>query len=274
MMDQQKRYPGKLLLFGEYVIMNGGDAIVLPYPDAYGQWAYDQLDERLLDLALYMQKLKHEGTIQLDVNAFMKDVKKGLTFHSNIKNGYGLGSSGALCAAIYDTYALQPADNDEALKEALGAIESFFHGQSSGLDPYTSYKGEAYARIEGKYIALDPVLRDQLLGQIHLFDSGGGRQTKFWVDLFNNRLEEEPEFKHQIDQLNHLNSKIVRSLLENGVLDFSLCQEFSLLQFKTFNDWIPDQVKARWQSLENTNRCMKLCGAGGGGYFIEISQAQ
>ena len=68
-------------------------------------------------------------------------------FDSSIPQGYGVGSSGALVASIYDQYAadkitiLENLTRDKLLnlKAIFSLMESFFHGKSSGLDPLNSY---------------------------------------------------------------------------------------------------------------------------------------
>ena len=68
-------------------------------------------------------------------------------FDSSIPQGYGIGSSGALVASIYDQYAedkitiLENLTRDKLLnlKAIFSLMESFFHGKSSGLDPLNSY---------------------------------------------------------------------------------------------------------------------------------------
>ena len=68
-------------------------------------------------------------------------------FDSSIPQGYGVGSSGALVASIYDQYAadkitvLENLTRDKLLKlkQIFALMESFFHGKSSGLDPLNSY---------------------------------------------------------------------------------------------------------------------------------------
>src|SRR5699024_1889521 len=85
--------------------------------------------------------------VAFDVEALQADIEKGLYFDSSIPQGYGIGSSGALVAAIYDKYATNKITILENLtrdklnkrKAIFGEMESFFHGQSSGLDPLNSY---------------------------------------------------------------------------------------------------------------------------------------
>ena len=44
--------------------------------------------------------------INLDLNSLDKHIEKGMYFDSSIPRGYGIGSSGALVAAVYDKYAI------------------------------------------------------------------------------------------------------------------------------------------------------------------------
>ncbi|WP_436570317.1 GHMP family kinase ATP-binding protein, partial [Klebsiella pneumoniae] len=75
-----------------------------------------------------------------------RELDKGLFFRSDIPQGFGLGSSGALVAAIFLRYLDKAGDfKDELkhltmdriqnLKSYLGALEGYFHGKSSGIDP-------------------------------------------------------------------------------------------------------------------------------------------
>src|SRR5690606_1486831 len=99
--------------------------------------------------ATYLENLQQEKRelVSFDFKALKEDIKKGLYFDSSIPQGYGVGSSGALVAAIYDRYALNKITVLEnltrekllQLKKIFGQMESFFHGKSSGLDPLNSY---------------------------------------------------------------------------------------------------------------------------------------
>ena len=71
----------------------------------------------------------------------------GLYFESSIPQSYGIGSSGALCAAIYARYTTEliPPSGSitqkdiKELRHIFSGIESFFHGKSSGIDPLSCY---------------------------------------------------------------------------------------------------------------------------------------
>ena len=137
-----KKYFSKILLFGEYGIISNSNALAIPYDEYLGQIMFSENDlssnKNLHKLYEFLIEKKLDKI--LDTSSFEKDLKKGMIFKSNIPVNYGLGSSGALVAALYDSYSLNKnkIDLSETLKE-LSSIESFFHGKSSGLDPLTSY---------------------------------------------------------------------------------------------------------------------------------------
>lgn len=143
-------FPAKILLFGEYGILLNSKALSIPYPRFYGKFRFvdaysgclpeketesnDGL-RRLLDY--FKSSTGQFGYLQLD--RFEKEVNQGIYFDSSIPSGYGLGSSGALTAALFHRYAIQSnPDSLEEIKEQLASIESCFHGLSSGIDPLTS----------------------------------------------------------------------------------------------------------------------------------------
>ena len=132
------------MIFGEYTIINGSRALAMPFDRYFGAWTPSPApDPRLLDFADYLDSLQVD-TPFLDVGGFRRDAGAGLIFRSNIPTGYGLGSSGALCAAVYDRYALAPIGQHdtgrfEQLKTLLAKMESHFHGSSSGTDPLICY---------------------------------------------------------------------------------------------------------------------------------------
>ena len=64
-------------------------------------------NQSLKSFALYLNKLmlNEPELVQFDIDALNKHVEAGMYFDSSIPQGYGVGSSGALVAAIYDKYA-------------------------------------------------------------------------------------------------------------------------------------------------------------------------
>jgi mevalonate kinase len=211
------RYPAKLLLFGEYAIIRGAQALAMPYHACYGQWRFrgeqTQLDVRsnvLEDFIAYLERLSDEGSLPggVDTAGLRADLAAGMHYASNIPIGYGLGSSGALCAAVYDVYARERIDRKadaeySLLKRQLALMESFFHGASSGVDPLVSYV-DAPLRLrdggrEAEIVAL-PMPSTGTKHRFFLFDTNLPRETGPLVSHFS-RCCEDPSYAAQIDKV-------------------------------------------------------------------------
>ena len=106
-------FNSKILLFGEYSLMFGSMALSMPTDKYSGRLSFagsrelkgeiGESNSALLAFAKALKKLKEQNTLGFNINTdkLFKDISKGLFFESNIPQGYGLGSSGALVAAIY-----------------------------------------------------------------------------------------------------------------------------------------------------------------------------
>ena len=144
----------KILLFGEYGIIKDSKGLSIPYNFyngalKYGQNQNDVSTESNNILKEYYQYLKalDNDLVSFNLDQMASDIFRGMYFDSSIPRGYGVGSSGALVAAVYDRYALEKITVLENLtrekllnlKDIFAAMESFFHGNSSGLDPLNSY---------------------------------------------------------------------------------------------------------------------------------------
>src|SRR5690606_35217378 len=147
----------KILLFGEYGIIKDSKGLAIPYNFYNGALKIDdspseialKSNQSLKAFASYLNQLtlNEPELVQFDIDALNKDIEAGMCFDSSIPQGYGVGGSGALVAAIYDKYAsekitvLENLTKDKLLrlKVIFSEMESFFHGKSSGLDPLNSY---------------------------------------------------------------------------------------------------------------------------------------
>ena len=100
------------------------------------------------------------------------------------------GSSGALVAAFYDRYALDkisPQDDLSPeklarLKSIFAAMESYFHGQSSGLDPLNSYLSLPLLIHSKNKIEPTGIPKQNPLGKgaVFLIDTGSSGDTAPW----------------------------------------------------------------------------------------------
>ena len=144
----------KILLFGEYGIIKDSKGLAIPYNSFNGALKSDLIvtekakksNENLLKFYNYLKNLSTD-LVSFDLQSLKEDIDNGMYFDSSIPQGYGVGSSGALVASIYDKYAkekitvLENLTRDKLLKlkQVFSLMESFFHGKSSGLDPLNSY---------------------------------------------------------------------------------------------------------------------------------------
>jgi len=273
-----RQYNAKLLLFGEYTVTKGSAALAIPLSLFSGTWAYPpscETDKELLNYAEYLETLILPHSVHIDIPLFIKTIQKGLKFNSNIPIGYGLGSSGALVAAVADCFVSGlthlPLNN---VKDVLGVMESYFHGSSSGTDPLVSYLEKSvyiYSSVRSE-ILMDFSFPDSGY-QLFLIDTGMKRQTSLLVEAFNNRYDNEPDYREKISKLSHLNQEAINYTLNknwNNMNDeFS---KISLLQFELFELMIPSDFKQIWsEGLEGALFKLKLCGAGGGGMVLGMT---
>lgn len=283
-----KIYPSKLLLFGEYAVIKGADALAMPYPHFGGQWRWASANEaverqaRLPQWCEYLKLLDSKGQLlcPLNLDAFARDLFDGLYFDSNIPTGYGLGSSGALCAGLYDRYAVHPIQPNDAgaygeLKSVLAQLESFFHGSSSGVDPLVSYLNRPLRLGAGGRIEV-VTLPEPSPGTpvMFLLDSGVSRQTGPLVQWFLSQCE-DPAYLEQVEsQLIPATNAAVAVFL-GGQWDalYNWYSRISTFQLTHFEAMILPAQRESWARLHASGDCLfKLCGAGGGGFLMGITR--
>jgi len=281
----------KILLFGEYGIIKDSKGLSIPYNFYRGalKWA-DQETEATLsshqNLREYIDYLKTLPTdlIALDWERLSADMDQKLYFDSSIPQGYGVGSSGALVAAVYDRYALDKIDASDALtpeklsrlKTIFAAMESYFHGQSSGLDPLNSYLSlplliHSKDKIETTGL---PGQNPQGRGAVFLLDSGSSGATGPMVSLFMENMKEEGFRKMMRDEFAQMTDRCVENFLKGNIKSlFGNVKSLSALVLKYFKPMIPEEFHELWKKgLETNAYYLKLCGSGGGGYMLGFTQ--
>ena len=198
-------YSSKILLFGEYSIILNSFGFAIPYPLYNGRLKLNAANndkasnKKILE---FIEYLKINGkNLSLDWLKINKDIANGLFFKSNIPQGYGLGSSGALVAAFYDRYAKKKiSPNDkltkyklQKLKNIFSEMESYFHGESSGVDPLNCYLGLPILIKSQNEIHITKMPDQKVLGYggIFILDSGNSSDTFSLVSLFYKKMEDE-----------------------------------------------------------------------------------
>jgi mevalonate kinase len=274
-------YHGKLLLFGEHTILRGSKALALPLPLYSGHWAYSAAIPPALSLEGYVAHLykqeETEGLLAgLQLSAFEREVNKGLYFASDIPVGYGAGSSGALCAAVYERFASNPIAREEVgryalLKSQLAQLESYFHGASSGTDPLICYLNRPVVLFPDGHIFRIPLpLVKRSQGQFFLLDTGLSRKTGSLVEYFLKQCE-SPAFATVIaEELVPATEAAIESYLAaDGHHLAQAIHRLSVLQLEHLEALIPPAYRQLWAAgLEEGSFALKLCGAGGGGFIL------
>ena len=284
-----KKYTSKLLLFGEHSIIKGSQALALPLFNFSGSWKYaaENIKEKQMNLptfAAHLEKLKRANELlcNLNVDRFKSELSKGLFFNSNIPTGYGVGSSGALCAAVYDTFCdeklKKEASNFLVLKKIFAQLESFFHGSSSGTDPLICFLEqvillESAEKIEQINIHQRTGMDEVNQGQFFLLDTKMPRETEPFVNIFLEKCKDDYYFARIQSELNPLVDEAITHFLnhEREAL-FERIHEIGHFQFKYFLEMIPIDFRTIWlDGLSNDIYKLKLCGAGGGGFLLGMT---
>tara|TARA_X000000950_G_scaffold274846_1_gene360461 strand:- start:499 stop:1419 length:921 start_codon:yes stop_codon:yes gene_type:complete len=274
----------KILLFGEYGIIEDSKGLSIPYNFFNGALKISELSDKeskksnlvLSQFSSYLKTLD----INLDLNSFDKHIKKGMYFDSSIPKGYGVGSSGALVAAVYEKYAnnkitvLENLTREKllVLKEIFSKMESFFHGKSSGLDPLNSYlsipiliKSKNDINVTGI-----PSQKSNGSGAVFLLDSGQIGSTAPMVNIFMEKMKKEG-FRNMLNSQFIKHTNICVDSFLNGDLNnlFKSTKKLSQVVFENFKPMIPKEFHDLWKKgIDNGSYFLKLCGSGGGGYIL------
>jgi mevalonate kinase len=278
---KREYFTSKLLLFGEYGVLKGYNALAIPYPQFTGklEMSAEGIDENIDGL------LKHLYTIQcklfniLDLKQLEVDIEAGLKFNSNIPFNSGLGSSGALTAALFDKYGeldrTGEVFNLKELNKDLSLIESYFHGNSSGIDPMVSYLNLPLLFKGENNIQSIQTSSFSNHNEVYFFlvNSKVYGQTTRLIDIFNDKFK-NIGFITKFREAYKYSNTAIKALLSNE-LD-KLFQSYKFLsgfQYKHMKEHIPIGVQKLFkQGLDSGSFYLKLCGSGGGGYYLGITR--
>lgn len=294
----ERKFYAKILLFGEYSLMAGSKALTLPFTrqggglmfpgDTAGHKHSKASNQALQSYLSFLTNTRIPVAFSdlLDLDRFARDLEDGLFFHSDIPSGYGMGSSGALAAALYHRYARERTPGTKALNPVqlqelrgiFAAMESFFHGKSSGMDPLTSYTAMPLlveSIKEVRAVTLPSPDRNKG-GGFFLKDTGSRRKTAPLVALFRRKYGSDNFKKMFHSAYIPLNDHCITAFLsgESQLLEEHM-RQLSGMQLRFFREMIPDHLVPEWeQGLESGAYSMKLCGAGGGGYLLAYSNRE
>lgn len=262
-------FPAKVLLLGEYSILNGSKALALPFHALNGAWSFNDDGSDLRESSrksLYAFQEK-SGVTSIDLSLMKWDLDKGMWFKSDIPQGFGLGSSGAVIAAIFEKYG-SPSGNLEQDKQDLARLEDYFHGSSSGIDPLVSHIQKPLLIHSFKEVEVMPEQPD--LTGFFLLNTGRPRQTGPLVNIYQEKMK-DPQFKQGCAEIlaTEVNFAINAVLAKDPPNLFHHLWHISKFQWDFFPEMIPTKERGLWtRGLETGDYILKLCGAGGGGFIL------
>ena len=284
----------KILLFGEYGIIRDSKGLSIPYNFYNGALKTDtnpseesvKSNGNLRRFVTYLETLQNDQPelVTFNLKSLKLDVENGMHFDSSIPQGYGVGSSGALVAAIYDKYAFNKITVLEnltrekllTLKSIFSNMESFFHGKSSGLDPLNSYLSIPILINSKDNIEATGIPTQSLNGKgaVFLLDSGIVGETAPMVTIFMEKLKEEGFRKMLKSQFIKYTDACVENFLGGDIKSlFANTKKLSKVVLNNFKPMIPEQFHSIWQNGIDTNDYyLKLCGSGGGGYILGFTE--
>jgi len=281
----------KILLFGEYGIIKDSKGLSIPFNYFKGGLKVGDFEnenqkfsnQNLKKFRNYLLKINND-IVKFDHQKFDKDLANGMYFDSSIPQGYGVGSSGAIVAAIYDRYALNKITVLEnltkqkilVLKNIFSEMESFFHGKSSGLDPLNSYLSLPILIHSKDEVETTGIPSQDSIGKgaVFLLDSGKSSDTAPMVEIFF-KLMENKKYKRMInDEFIKITDSCVEDFLNANFNSlFKNIKILSQVVLKNFKPMIPKDFHNVWaRGIESDEYFLKLCGSGGGGYILGFAK--
>lgn len=290
-------FHSKVLIFGEYSILYNSKALTMPLKQFKGKFNFNpscikskSSNASLRAFCRHMIKnhfpIDEQGNI-INVKRFQLELDKGLYFESNIPQGFGLGSSGAVVAAIFmryidkagemkDLVKAETKENIHKLKNILSSLEGFFHGTSSGIDPLSILLNKPLLYVNPKdVVPVDlPAAKKESKHVLFLLNTEIPRNTDALVKKFKDSCQDE-DFKSLMeDNLVAGNNACIDAFLnadyETLYTNLNIVCNF---QFDHMNYLIPEHLQGIMKSgLDSGDYYMKICGSGGGGYMLGFTE--
>ena len=278
----------KILLFGEYGIIEDSKGLSIPFNFYKGALKIpnkiNSMSKASNEILRGFLKYLKSSKIKLDLEKFSSDIDKGLYFNSSIPEGYGIGSSGALVAAVYDKYAFEKITVLENLtreklinlKNIFSIMESHFHGKSSGLDTLNSYLSIPILINSKKDIKVTGIPSQKSIGNgaVFLMDSGKIGSTAPMVNIFMEKMKKNGFRKIMNEKFIRYTNLCVDNFLNGDLSDlFNNTKKLSRIVLKNFKPMIPKEFHGVWKKgIDNDSYFLKLCGSGGGGYILGFTE--
>ncbi|HVX05774.1 MAG TPA: hypothetical protein VHA71_11735 [Rhodanobacteraceae bacterium] len=297
--------PGKLVLLGEYAVLEGAPALVMAVdrrasasltPGSQDSWeivsptlglhARFELRDRnatwigsapaeLAWIATLLARFPHAQTlapcsIELDSDAFYLD-------HAGARTKLGLGSSAALTVALLGALHAHANLAPPTLAEAIAAHRAIQHGHGSGIDIAASLRGGlARFALDGDTTQLVPVRLPDGLRWCCVY-SGRPASTAAMLAAVARWREREPTaFAQHTGELATISSRGIEAMTANDAAAFLSCLHDYAGALARFGEAAGADIASREHraiaAIATECGCVyKSCGAGGGDVGITFA---
>ena len=285
-LTKRPTFTAKILLFGEYTLLTGSKALAVPLPISGGKISKKDIELNETAVASNLELIKFAEYLAsnplfsfLNAQKFIEDCNKGISFKSTIPQGYGVGSSGAVVAAIYQKYRIKKETNLTIQKKELSLMESFFHGESSGIDPLVIFQNKSLIINNSQDISIyEGEINFSKLGvKPFLIDTKTTSPTAPLIQKFKETIKDSDYMQVIEEQVNPLVNSIIEQLTtgNKGTNLITKIKKLSKLQLKYFYNQIPPHIIPIWEEgLKSDAFYLKLCGSGGGGYMLGFTKEE
>jgi mevalonate kinase len=279
-------FNAKILLFGEYGMIYNAMALSVPFDKFSGRLDFPASESNVQSTAeirkfyeyLKANEVNSKLNFPFDLNRLGMDISGGLYFSSTIPQQYGVGSSGALVAALVSEYTVSKSENTllpELLKADFAVVEGYFHGKSSGIDPLISFLNQPLLIDSEKHIHKVDFDLDESGMSIALINTNTTGATGPLVQHFMEHYQNS-EFKYIFDnQFITENNICIESLLKsNKPIFFNALEKLIRFQLDHFRRMIPNDFHSLIREAMDEKVFIKLLGSGGGGFLIAFAESE
>jgi len=276
-------YPAKILLFGEYETIMNSMALAMPLPRYSGQFRFSAAsgDHRskteaesndALKKLLEFLKANASKFQFIDLELFEDEINQGLYFDSSIP--IGLGSSGALAAAIYERFLIYSQNNKfQTIKSDLAAIETHLNGKSIGLNPLVSLLNKPLIMKGKSSVIADVDLSDFFKNYtLFLINSDLPVNTDALVNIL---VEKKQNIQKKIDnEYIPIINQTIEAIIGSDFFSFErLISKYSEFQLSHLGALIPLHMKSYFEyGIKSGDFYLKLCGSYSGGFILGIAR--
>lgn len=274
--------PGKAILTGEHAVIYGQEAIALCLPDIFLSLKIDhERVARSWNDAWHRDGLALSSQEKLTLNKCLGEALRvnglpslnhfepqSIHLASEIPLGAGMGSSAALSISLMKLVhiAFNKVVSTEDLAQQANAIDSLFHGKSSGIDTATIASGGAvvFSRAEGVR-----ALKNKFPFHVVLIDSGERTPTAAMISLVELQLN-NLRTKSILSEIGQLSQNATRELQSGsiGKLGTLLLENHLLLaELGVSHAKVNNLVDAL---MKKGAVGAKMTGGGGGGLALAI----